>query len=145
MKTISKGGFLGINNRLPDFALHKDKVGDYLRDAINVDVTDSGHLVRRKALSLVQALTGAHSLFGEYLVIDSAIYRITLPAYTQTLVKTLTSNERMAWHELNGDLYYSNGTDTGRIDAAGNWYPWGLPLPAEPTVATLPGGLPAGY
>lgn len=145
MKTISKGGFLGINNRLPDFALHKDKVGDYLRDAINVDVTDSGHLVRRKALSLVQSLTGAHSLLGEYLVIDSAIYRITLPAYTQTLVKTLTSNERMAWHELNGDLYYSNGTDTGRIDASGNWTPWGLPLPAEPTVATLPGGLPAGY
>ena len=70
MKTIPKGPFLGINNRLPDFALHKDKVGDYLRDAINVDVTDSGHLVRRKALSLVQALTGAHSLFGEYLVID---------------------------------------------------------------------------
>ena len=49
MKTIPKGGFLGINNRLPDFALHKDKVGDYLRDASNVDVTDSGHLVRRKA------------------------------------------------------------------------------------------------
>ena len=145
MKTISKGGFLGINNRLPDFALHKDKVGDYLRDAINVDVTDSGHLVRRKALSLVQALTGAHSLFGEYLVIDSAIYRITLPTYSQTLVKTLTSNERMAWHELNGDLYYSNGTDTGRIDAAGNWTPWGLPLPSEPIVSTLPGGLPAGY
>ena len=145
MKTISKGGFLGINNRLPDFALHKDKVGDYLRDAINVDVTDSGHLVRRKALSLVQALTGAHSLFGEYLVIDSAIYRITLPTYSQVLVKTLTSNAKMAWHELNGDIYYSNGTDTGRIDAAGNWYPWGLPLPAEPVVATLPGGLPAGY
>ena len=41
------------------YALHKDKVGDYLRDAINVDVTDSGHLVRRKALSLAQALTGA--------------------------------------------------------------------------------------
>ncbi len=145
MKTISKGGFLGINNRLPDFALHKDKVGDYLRDAINVNVTDSGHLVRRKALSLVQALTGAHSLFGEYLVIDSAIYRITLPTYSQTLVKTLTSNSRMAWHELNGDLYYSNGIDTGRIDAAGNWTPWGLPLPAEPTVTKLPGGLPAGY
>ena len=145
MKTISKGPWLGINNRLPDFALHKDKVGDYLRDAINVDVTDSGHLVRRKALILVQALTGAHSLFGEYLVIDSAIYRITLPAYTQTLVKTLASNAKMAWHELNGDIYYSNGTDTGRIDAAGNWTPWGLPLPAEPTVSTLPGGLPAGY
>lgn len=145
MKTIPKGPFLGINNRLPDFALHKDKVGDYLRDAINVDVTDSGHLVRRKALSLVQALTGAHSLFGEYLVIDSAIYRITIPTYSQTLVKTLTSNAKMAWHELNGDLYYSNGTDTGRIDAASNWYPWGLPLPAEPVVATLPGGLPAGY
>lgn len=145
MNTQPIGPFLGINNRLPDFALHKDKVGDYLRDAINVDVTDSGHLVRRKALSLAQALTGTHSMFGDYLVIDSAIYRITVPTYSQTLVKTLTSNAKMAWHELNGDLYYSNGTDTGRIDAAGNWYPWGLPLPAEPTVATLPGGLPAGY
>lgn len=145
MKTIPKGPFIGINNRLPDFALHVKDTGDFVRDAVNVDITDSGNIVRRKAMSLVQAVSGAHSLFGEYVVISSAIYRITLPSYTQTLVKTLASDAAMSWCALNGDLYYSNGTDSGRFDESGNWYPWGLPLPSEPVVTTLPGGLPPGY
>lgn len=144
MQTKPKGPFLGVNNRLPDFALHKDKVGDYLRDAVNVDITDAGSIVRRKATSLVQALTGAHSLFGDYVVIDSAIYRITLPTYTQTLVKTLASNAPMSWHEMNGCVYYSNGTDSGRL-VGSDYYPMGFPLPSEPSLVTLPGGLPAGY
>ena len=62
MKTIPLGSFLGINNRLPDFALHVDKTGDYLRAADNVDIDNRGNLHRRKASELVQAMTDAHSL-----------------------------------------------------------------------------------
>ena len=52
---------------------------------------------------------------------------VTLPSYSQTLVKVLSSNARV-YAEHNGDLYYSNGQDCGRI-AADNVAPWALPTP----------------
>lgn len=41
MKTLPKGPFLGINNRRPDFALHVPKEGDFVRDAVNVDIDNA--------------------------------------------------------------------------------------------------------
>ena len=62
MKTQQLGPFLGINNRLPDFALHVDKTGDYLRSAVNVDIDNKGNLHRRKVDTLLEAMADAHSL-----------------------------------------------------------------------------------
>lgn len=145
MKTLALGPFLGINNRLPDFALHKPKEGDFLRNAVNVDCTDAGSLKLRASPERVQALTAPHSLFGDLLVIDSIMYRFTTDPYSQTLAKVLTSNEPMSWLKLNDDIYYSNGTDIGRIDALGNVFPIGMPTPASPPVTSVAGGLSAGY
>jgi len=145
MKTIAKGPWLGINNRLPDFGLHVSKVGDYVREAINVDLTDKGTFQRRKAVELVQALTGAHSLYKNLLVLGGVLYRITLPSYTQTLVKILSNDDPVSYAEFNGDIYFSNGTDSGRIAASGLVYPWALPTPAEPTVAAIAGALYEGW
>lgn len=144
MKTQPIGPFLGINNRLPDFALHKDKVGDFVREAINVDLTNAGTFVRRKTASLLQALPAPHSLHGNLLVVDSALYSVTLPTYSQTLVKLLSSNDRMSYVDFNGDTYFSNGTDSGRV-SNGAVFQMGLPLPSEPTVTAIPGALPAGW
>ena len=47
MKTQNLGPFLGINNRLPDFALHVDQKGDYLSAADNVDIDNTGRIRRR--------------------------------------------------------------------------------------------------
>lgn len=143
MKTLPIGPFLGINNRLPDFALGTEK-GRYLRAADNVDITNSGNVVRRKAASLVQAITAPHSLFKNYLVRASTLYRITLPSYSETLVKILTSNDPMSYVEYNGDIYYSNGTDSGRIASNGTIYPWALPTPSNPTCTVIGGDLYAG-
>lgn len=145
MKTIQKGPFLGINSQLPDFSLSVKDKGDYLRDAVNTDIDNRGSLVRRKGAQRIQAMTDPHSLFGEYLVRDFALYRITLPVYSEALLKNLASNARMSWLEFNGDIYFSNGTDSGRIDSAGNIYPWGLPTPSEPVVTSISGTLPIGY
>lgn len=144
MKTQPLGPFLGINNRLPDFALHVPKEGDFLRDAVDVDVTNAGNLRRRAAVEQVQAMTAPHSLHmtsgtAGYLVRDSAMYAITLPAYTETLFKVLTSNAPVSWVPFNGDLYYSNGTDSGRI-SSDTHYPLGLPTPDAPASSSLPGG-----
>lgn len=142
MKTTPKGPFLGVNNRLPDFALHKPKVGDFLRRAENVEITNAGTLQRRKATALLQAVSGIHSLYttesgDRYAVIASALYEVTLPTYTQTLVSVLTSDDRMSYAEFNGSLYFSNGTDSGRI-TGGVLYPLALPTPVSPAVAALP-------
>lgn len=148
MKTTPLGPFLGINNRLPDFALHIPKTGDFLKSADNVDVDDAGKLRRRQAPLLLATMTDAHSLHlptptAGYLVRASVLYAITLPGYSETLVKILTSNARMSYAALGDSLYYSNGTDSGRI-TAGVAYPLGLPTPSAPAVAVIGGSLAAG-
>jgi len=143
MKTIKLGPFLGINNQLPDFELSAE-TGRFLRSADNVNITDRGNITRRKAYSLVQSLSAPHSLFNGYLVRGSALYAVTLPGYSETLVKVLTSNARMSYCEFAGDVYYSNGTDSGRIASSGAIYPWGLPTPAAPSASSIAGALFAG-
>lgn len=148
IKTESLGPFRGINNRLPDFAL-RTKEGDFVRSALNADVDDSGSFRLRIGQNRVQPLSAPHSLHKTadgrfFAVIGSVLYRITLPSYSQTLIKALSSNSRVYYAEHNGDLYYSNGIDSGRISAASVWYPWALPSPALPAVAAIAGALPAG-
>ena len=148
MKTQSIGPFLGLNNRLPDFALHVPKVGDWLRSGDNVEVTNAGTIVRRKAASLVQSMTGAHSLHmisdtAGYLVRDSVLYAITLPTYSEALVKVLASNARLFWVETMGGLYASNGTDIGRV--SGETWTAAFPTPAKPELnGAIGGGLEPG-
>lgn len=146
MKTTPIGPFLGINNRLPDYALRKNTAtvsGNYLSVAENVDIDNAGRLRRREADDLVQAMTAPHSMFGEYLVRASAMYQVTFEPYTETLVKTLSSNARMSWHEEGLDLFYSNGTDSGRI-SQGQFYALGMATPAAPTVSSIAGTMLAG-
>ena len=148
LKTASIGPFRGVNNRLPDFALSSED-GDFVRSAVNVDLDDAGRFRRRPGQELVQALTSPHSLFETtdgrfFLVVDAALYRITLPTYSQTLVKVLSTNAETFYVEHNGDVYFSNGTDSGRIASDDAWYPWALPTPNYPAIATIAGGLAPG-
>ena len=153
MSSVFKlSNFLGINNRLPDSALHvrtQKLQGDYLKDALNVDIDNAGRLLHRKVPTLVQAMSGAHSLHltsdtAGYLVRDSVLYAITLPTYSETLLKVLTSDDVMSYVEYNGDLYYSNGTDSGRI-TDGTAYSVGLPTPDTPTLSVIGGSLLPGW
>lgn len=148
MKTQPIAPVLGINNRLPDFALGTDK-GRWLREADNVDIDNAGRVRRRDGVALVQAMTGAHSVYATsattgYLVRASTLYSfVTTPTYAETLVKILTVDTAVHYAKHNGVLYYSNGTDSGKI-AAGTWYPWGLPTPSSPAVAATTGTLKVG-
>ena len=148
MKTKPSGPFLGINNRLPDYALSVRDKGDWLRDAVNVDIDNAGRVRRRAEATLIQAMTNADSLYmtsatAGYLRRGAAIYAIALPTYSETLFKVLGADAPLSWAEFNGSLYYSNGTDSGRIEG-GVAYPWGLATPNAPTCTTIPGALYAG-
>jgi hypothetical protein len=150
MKTIPLGSpWLGINNRLPPFSLHVDKVGDFLASADNVDIDDHGNIVRRDGASLVQALTAPHSLLkitgstAGFIVRDSILYAITLPSYSETLVKVLSNDDRVNYAPWGDSWYFSNGTDIGRV-TAGVAYPIGLPTPSAPTLSAIGGALTPG-
>lgn len=140
MDTKPFGPFLGINNRLPDFSL-ATKDGYWLRAADNIEITNAGTVQRRKVPVLAQAMTGAHSLFGDMYIRASVLYRATFSPFAETLVKVLASNDRMSYCVINGDTYYSNGTDFGRVAADGSVYPWALSTPSSPTVAPITGAL----
>lgn len=151
MKNKTLGPFLGINNKLPDFALHVDSKGDFLRTADNVDIDDAGHVVRRPAATQVVAMADAHSLHMTsattgFLARGLALYRFSgLPsAYAEVLVKVLTVLTPLSWVTIGDDHYYSNGTDSGRI-SSNSWYPLGMETPAAPATATIAGGLLAGW
>jgi len=141
MNTQPIGPFLGINNRLPDFSLTIKDKGSYLRAADNVEITNSGNVVRRKATVLLQGMTGAHSIYGQFYVHASILYSATFGSFSAYPIKALSSNARMSYCVINGDTYYSNGTDSGRISAAGTWYPWALPTPDSPAVTAVAGTL----
>lgn len=151
MKTTPIGPFLGINNRLPDFALRKNTAqvsGNYLTVAENVDIDNAGRLRRREVEWLVQSMTDGHSLHMTsdttgYLMRGAILYAITLPTYTQTAVRTLSNANPVNWLEVGDDLYFSNGTDAGRI-TSGVFFPMGLPTPAAPNCSALGGTLYAG-
>lgn len=148
MKPIKLGPFLGINNRLPDFALHKPKTGDYLRTADNVDITDAGSIVRRCGVTLLQAMTGAHSLkmitlTTGFLVRAAALYSVTLPAYSETLLAVLSSDANMSYANIGDDWFYSNGTDIGRV-TEGVAGPAGLAPMSAPALAVIGGDLLTG-
>ena len=90
-KTAPIGPFVGINNRLPDHQLaiveRGRKEGNYLRNAVNVDLTASGTLQRRKGVTLTQAGGNCHSLWGDeqgaFYVDNGTIY-----AYPRTPVRS---------------------------------------------------------
>ena len=149
MNTEQLGPFLGVNNRKPDYALHVDKEGDFVRSAVDVDLDNAGQFVTRSAFSMVQALSDPHSLHMTdethgYIVRNAVLYAITLPIYSETIVKTLASDAYVSWLEYGGSLYYSNNTDSGRIDN-GVWHPIGLPTPDSPVVTATAGALYAGW
>ena len=148
VKTQPTGPFLGINHYLPDFSLSTD-AGDWLRDAENVDIDNSGWLSRRADLLQIQAMTDAHSLYlltatTGYLVRGTAMYSVTLaPSYSETLFRVLASGAAVSWQEYDSKLYYISATDSGKI-VSGTWYPMGMQTPDAPTCAAIAGTLFAG-
>lgn len=139
--------FLGMNNRLPANAL-RTKEGSFVVSAENVDFDGAGHARRRDGFTLTQAMTNGHSFWSNgtrhYLVRASVLYTVVLAPYSETLLKTLTADTPVWYVEHDDNVYYSNGTDSGRIAAGDVWYPWGMETPDAPSCADITGTLDAG-
>lgn len=132
----------GVNNLAPDHALPAGT----LRSGVNIDILDDGKVRRRKGLtSILQAaaLYGGTSYNGAiHYVEDGALKRLDGDA-TVTLREGL-AHHPMAFLELNGDLYYSNGADTGLLREGAD-LPWGVECASgPPTLGLISGAIQAG-
>ena len=143
--TAPIGPFVGINNRLPDHQLgvveRGRKAGDYLRNAVNVDLTATGTLLRRKGSTLVVPGSDCHSLWSDS---EKAFYvdGSTLYQYPRTALRSgLVPGRRVSWCKTpTGDVVWTNGNVLERI-RAGVSASLGLPVPNPvPSVTASAGG-----
>lgn len=113
------------------------------QELLNVDITDVGSIHRRMGTALAYS-GNAHSLMAygsELLFVEgTSLLKLESDGTTTTIRSDLTSTRKMASLELDGKLYYSNGTDSG-VYSLGATRSWGLSLPEPPLLVATTGDL----
>lgn len=133
----------GINNVTDPYRLGHD----WLKAAVNVDITNTGAIVRRG--EAVQALTTQiDSVFktgdGRVFIMAAGTLKRIMPDLTvRTLASGYTEGD-YSWGELNNQVYFGDGVSYGMIgrDDSVSDLAWEIPL--SPTLSTHGGNLPAG-
>lgn len=154
MKTVALGPFSGINNRLPDAQLQTTgpsgrKTGDFLRNAVNVDLTDAGTPRRRAGTTLAVAGEDVHSLWADkqatLYMDDTDLCTLNGVGAKQVIRSGLGRGLRASYARVGGEIYWTNTAVIERI-TNGNSRASGVPVPnPQPVVAAITGGsLPAG-
>ena len=132
--------FYGLNNVSDPLTLNLG----YLATADNIDITDAGKIKRRVGFDLDTAVpvTGAYATIDTermYYVADGSL----MTGGSVVLTTGLTSDP-MYWAEINGQVFYNNGTDRGIIEADNTLLPWAWDMPPAPAVAAITGSLAPG-
>lgn len=132
----------GMNNRQPDYALPAGT----LRNAVNVDLDQIGYARRRSGYTRVYPGINTHSGFscpeGEFFA-EGAVLKQLNADYTSTPVYHGLTGERVAYEYFDGVIYFSDGTNTGKI-IGGVVLPWGMDAPPAPTIHAVSGTYGAG-
>lgn len=138
----------GIVNTVSPFAMPKDGV----LDALNIDFLQSGGVRSRRGFGPESPIDQGHSLstvggttmlaIGEVLHVLESVTPLT----TTALRTGLTATRPFSYAELAGEVWWSNGEDSGRCNSDHTDSPWAVPTPGSvPTLAsTLVGTLQAG-
>lgn len=132
--------FLGLNNVTDPVRLGLE----WLTRADNVDIDDTGMVKRRDGHTLQEAgeVTGAYSTIDTermYFVVDGS-----LKTGAGVVLATGLASDLMHWAEVNGQVFYANGTDYGIIRADESVLAWQWDVPATPAVAAVTGSLDPG-
>lgn len=134
----------GIDNVAPQTALGKES----LREAVNVELLDSGWVRRRPGYVKRYTGTDVHSLHstGATTVFadGSSLLRLRPDYTTDTIRSDLTAGEELSYAVTHRGTYYSNSSQTGWFNSTDASPYWTCPTPAAPTISTVPGALPAG-
>ena len=147
----------GINNSAHDHALpgsankgDRRDVPASCRDALNVDFADDGRALSRPGYSETVAIDNGHSLktIGgkTFIAIGTELHVITgMSPLVTTLLRTGLDLLPISYDERGGEVWWSNGVQSGRCGADSSDHPWTVPAPANITdvfagVGTLPVG-----
>jgi hypothetical protein len=136
----------GVNNRLPSSALGKDQ----LRNAVNVDIDNSGRLHRRAGAVKAVAGTSVRSVwfdgetgrgyFADGTALKSFAATGTAP-YPAEQVATVTAGAPVAFARRADSVFWTDGILTGQLVGSSN-RAWGIAVPpAAPTLVQAAGNL----
>ena len=151
MKTVPVGPFLGMNNRLPDTKLRVQDKGDFLRNAVNVDVTTAGTVKRRQGMTKLVEGDSCHSFYAHgddaYYADGTNLYRLTGTVDTpvrQLVRDDLPLGRTLTFCDMAGTLIYSDGLELYRLTGSVSER-YTLPTPnLAPSITVTTGALPGG-
>jgi hypothetical protein len=137
--------FKGLNNVVDPLRLGVD----WAAQADNVDINSDQMISRCDGYvrsTTNAAITGAYATKDQkrLYIIDSGELRQVNPDMTYKVLKTGLSSAKAWFEEVNGVVFYANGTDYGMIEPSG-WRPWGIEEPqSQPTLTWATGSMPYG-
>ena len=135
--------FKGLNNVSDPLRLGLG----WLVTANNVNVTDTGSLVRRDGYSRASAgnFTGLYATkdYSRLYVVDGGVLKSS-NGTTHVAIQTLVSTARMYWCEINDQVFFNNGSDSGILSRDHSIRDWAWDIPASPTLQAVTGSLAAG-
>ena len=143
---------LGVNNRRPAFKMQggREDGGDFLRFAVNADISAEGTVKRRQGYVRRLTRTDAHSFWSDgtsaFMVDGPNLLSVTgLPdnAASTTVRSDLTPGRPMSFVTAPDGIYYSNGQVIGRLTPSPA--PVNPPaLATPPSAAAIFGAMPPG-
>ena len=147
------GPFRGVDNVSDETAFSYEpnsRSGSYLREAVNVDLTNDGWVRRRpgarKVLDFQQGHSGA-VINGRLFAVDNGdLLSISVSGGSATaeVLASGLGNGSMSYALAGANIFCCNGTFAGCINPDDTWGPWGLVPPQPPVLTPSTGGLPAG-
>jgi hypothetical protein len=122
-ESVILGSFKGLKNTVSSERLGADE----LERAVNIDLDDVGQARRRRGY--VRKLTGSwHSVRTFTLMVlgvRDGVLGIIREGYAFTSLATFVGPTRLAYTEVNGDVYFCNDAVSGVVKADGTVVPWG--------------------
>lgn len=154
IKPLALGPFpSGMDNRRPEFSMKGDArkgEGDFVRSAVNADVSTQGTISRRQGYTQILAGNDCHSFWSNgveaYMVDGTTLLRVrnleSMPS-TSAVRSDLVPGRPMSYVHTPLGIFYSNGQVLGRLSPD---YATAAPagLRVVPAVAAIAGSLPAG-
>jgi hypothetical protein len=140
MQDLKVTRFKGLNNMADPL----DMGLSWLVTADNINITDAGKIKRRDGYTsaIAGSITGAYGTIDNqraYYVDAGALKGIDGPTLATGL-----SSAPMSWAEVNAQVFFSNGVDSGIIQPDNEVRPWSWPFPGTPALAAVTGSLVPG-
>lgn len=120
----------------------------WLAQADNVDITDTGALKKRAGYSqtLATPISNGYATldFKRLFVVGGGALKVMAGSTTAVTLRAGLSAAPMYFTEINQQVFYNNGTDSGIVLPDNSLIDWGWTVPDPPAVAAVTGNQPAG-